>query len=79
MVVLARKTRRSVGFCRSSVEILAIAVGFLLGGQVGVGTVITGVGIGPLFNLNFALLHFRAAEVRQENVAETFRNLCVRQ
>lgn len=75
MVVLARKTGRSVGFCRSSVELLAIAIGFLLGGQVGIGTVITGVGIGPLFNLNFALLRFRAAELHQENLPETLRRL----
>lgn len=75
MVVLARKTGRSVGFCRSSVEILAILTGWLLGGQVGIGTVITGVGIGPLFNLNFALLRFRAAELHQENLPETLRRL----
>ncbi len=75
MVVLSRKTGRSVGFCRSSVEVLAIAVGWLLGGQVGIGTVITGLGIGPLFNLNFALLRFRAAELHQENLAETVRHL----
>ena len=71
MVVLARKTRRSVGFCRSSVELLAIFIGWRLGGQVGVGTVISAVGIGTLFNLNFALLRFRAADVHQENLAQT--------
>lgn len=71
MVVLARKTGKSVGFCRSSVELLAILIGWLLGGQVGIGTIITAVGIGTLFNLNFALLHFKAAEVHQENLPET--------
>lgn len=75
MVVLARKTGRSVGFCRSAVELLAILVGWLLGGQVGIGTVITAVGIGTLFNLNFALFRFRAAEVHQENLPETLRRI----
>lgn len=75
MVVLARKTRRSVGFCRSSVELLAIFIGWRLGGQVGVGTVISAIGIGTLFNLNFALLRFRAADVHQENLAETLQRL----
>lgn len=75
MVVLARKTGRSVGLCRVTVELLAIFVGWRLGGQVGIGTVISGIGIGTLLNLNFALFHFRAAELHQENLAETIRNL----
>ena len=75
MVVLARKTGRSVGLCRATVELLAIFVGWRLGGQVGIGTVITGVGVGTLFNLNFALLHFRAADLHQENLPETLRRL----
>ena len=75
MVVLARKTRRSVGICRITVELIAIFVGWLMGGQVGIGTVITGVGVGTLFNLNFALLRFRAADLHQENLPETLRRL----
>ncbi|MFQ7451764.1 MAG: LysR family transcriptional regulator [Flavonifractor plautii] len=62
MVALARKTGRSVGICRATVEIAVIAAGWLLGGQVGIGTVISAVGLGSLFNLNFKLLHFRASE-----------------
>ena len=75
MVALARKTKRSVGLCRAVVEIFVIIAGFLLGGQVGWGTVISAVGLGSLFNLNFRLLHFRAAELHQENLAETVRIL----
>lgn len=75
MVVLARKAGRSVGFCRAVVELIAIFVGWRLGGQVGIGTVITAVGVGTLFNLNFALLHFRAAEPHQENLPETIRRI----
>ena len=75
MVALARKTGRSVGLCRGSVEFIVIIVGFLLGGQVGIGTIISAVGLGSLFNINFHLLHFRAAELHQENVAETLRHL----
>ena len=73
MVVLARKTHRSVGVCRATVELIAIFVGWRLGGQVGIGTVIAGVGVGTLFNLNFALLHFKAADLHQENLPETLR------
>ena len=75
MVALARKTGRSVGICRATVEIAVIAAGWLLGGQVGIGTVISAVGLGSLFNLNFKLLHVRASELRQESLLETLRNL----
>lgn len=73
MVALARRTGRSVGLCRISVEILVILTGYFLGGQVGLGTVISALGLGSLFNLNFHLLGFRAAELHQENIAETLR------
>ena len=73
MVALARRTGRSVGLCRISVEILVILTGYFLGGQVGIGTVMSALGLGSLFNLNFHLLGFRAAELHQENIAETLR------
>lgn len=75
MVALAHKTGRSVGLCRISAEIIAIVIGFLLGGQVGIGTVISALGLGSLLNLNFSLVRFHAAEVHQENVVETLRKL----
>ena len=75
MVVLARKTGRSVGLCRATVELIAIFVGWRLGGQLGVGTLISAVGLGTLFNLNFGLRHFDAASLHQENIAETLRRL----
>lgn len=75
MVALARKTGRSVGLCRAVTEVIVVLSGWLLGGQVGVGTVISALGLGSLFNINFHLLGFRAADVHQESVAETLRIL----
>lgn len=75
MVALARRIGRSVGLCRAVVEVGVIVAGWLLGGQIGVGTVIAAVGLGSLFNLNFHYLHFRPAELHQENIGETLRHL----
>lgn len=75
MVAMARKTGRSVGLCRAAVELIIIFIGWRLGGQVGLGTVISAVGLGSLFNLNFTLLHFDAAALHQEDLAETLRRL----
>ena len=75
MIALARKPSRSAGICRICADILVTISGFLLGGQFGIGTVISALGLGSLINLNFSLLHFRPAEVHQENIAETLRYL----
>ena len=56
-------------------DILVTVSGFLLGGQFGIGTVISALGLGSLITLNFSLLHFRPAKVHQENIAETLRYL----
>ncbi len=79
MVVLARKTRRSVGVCRAAVEVVIVFIGWRLGGQVGIGTVLAAVGVGSLFNLNFFLLRFTPALLHQENLPETIRRLRSRQ
>lgn len=71
MVALARKTSRSVGVCRGAVDLTVVLTGWLLGGQVGIGTVIAAFGLGSLFNLNFFLLRFDAAALHQENLMET--------
>lgn len=75
MVALARKFNRSAGACRAVVDVLVTVIGFFLGGPVGVGTIISAVGLGPLINLNFAAVRFCPAEVHQENVAETIRRI----
>ncbi|MFR4415474.1 MAG: YczE/YyaS/YitT family protein [Butyricicoccus sp.] len=75
MVALARKFGRSVGACRAVVDVLVTVIGFFLGGPVGVGTIISAVGLGPLINLNFAAVRFNPAEVHQENAAETIAKI----
>ena len=73
MVVLARKTHRTVGLCRAAVEVVIVWIGWQLGGQVGIGTIVAAVGVGSLFNLNFALLRFNPALLHQENLPETLQ------
>lgn len=75
MVALSRKFGRSAGACRAVVDVLVTVIGFCIGGPVGVGTIISAVGLGPLINLNFAVVRFRPAEVHQENVAETITRI----
>ncbi|MGI5255272.1 YczE/YyaS/YitT family protein [Actinacidiphila glaucinigra] len=48
MTGLHRRTGRSIRLVRTAIEVTVLAVGFALGGSVGVGTVVYAVSIGPL-------------------------------
>ena len=65
---LVRRTGRSVRLWRTVIEISAVAVGFVLGGTVGVGTVLYAVAIGPLVQLFLPLV---AAKVPEKISAES--------
>ncbi|MGY0022514.1 membrane protein YczE [Streptomyces sp. YJ-C3] len=48
MTGLHRRTGRSIRLMRTAIEVTVCAVGFLLGGTIGVGTVVYALAIGPL-------------------------------
>jgi uncharacterized membrane protein YczE len=48
MTGLARRTGRSIRLTRTLLELTVLAAGWLLGGTVGIGTVLFALGIGPL-------------------------------
>ena len=51
MTGLARVSGRSIRLVRTAIEVTVVAVGWLLGGVVGLGTVLYAVAIGPLAQL----------------------------
>ncbi|HKL59221.1 MAG TPA: hypothetical protein VJ863_04930 [Sphaerochaeta sp.] len=75
MVVLTRKTKLSVGICRSGLEILVVLIGALLGGSFGIGTILAAVIIGFCIQITFKLFRFDPTTVVHENFMDTFRNL----
>ncbi|MCL2318504.1 MAG: hypothetical protein FWC45_00335 [Treponema sp.] len=75
MVVLARKTKIPVGICRSTIELLATLGGWLLGGMVGIGTVISVIGIGFCIQLTFKILKFDVTAIRHETLSDTYTAL----
>jgi uncharacterized membrane protein YczE len=56
MLGLSRATGLRVGLVRALIETSALAVGFLLGGTAGVGTVLFALGIGPAVDVSFRLI-----------------------
>jgi len=59
MTGLARRTGRSLGVVRTSIEVSVVVLGWLLGGPVGVGTVLYALAIGPLVQLSLPWLTVR--------------------
>ncbi|MBF6227212.1 hypothetical protein IU470_19145 [Nocardia abscessus] len=51
MTGLVRRTGRSVWVVRTSIEVTVLTTGFVLGGSVGIGTLVYAFGIGPLIHL----------------------------
>ena len=74
MVVLKRKTNLPVGICRCIVELSATVIGWLLGGMVGIGTVISVIAIGFCIQITFKVLKFDVTAVKHESLKDTFTN-----
>jgi len=56
MLVTSRGLGIRLGTARTGLELAALGVGFLLGGTVGIGTLVFAVGIGPVVEVSFWLL-----------------------
>ena len=62
MTGLAARTGRSIRLVRTLIELSVLAAGWLLGGPVGLGTLLYAVSIGPIVQI--AIARFSQPEVR---------------
>ena len=70
MTGLHRRTGRSVRLMRTAIELAVVATGFILGGTVGIGTVLYAVSIGPLAQLFLRVFDVPSASGGSTVVAE---------
>ena len=75
MVSLNRKTGLSIGICRGSIELLAVFIGWWLGGMIGVGTLLSAFFIGFCVQITFRLLKFEPAKIKHETLKQTYELL----
>ncbi|NLY43229.1 MAG: hypothetical protein GX066_04525 [Clostridiaceae bacterium] len=75
MVAMERKTRLSVGICRGIIEVSVVLIGWMLGGPVGIGTIISAFGIGFCIQIVFSLMKFDATSVKHETIDVTLKNI----
>ena len=59
MLAISRKAKVSVRVARMVIEVAVVVIGWLLGGPLGVGTVLFALAIGPAVQFAFRLLHVK--------------------
>ncbi len=72
MVSIRRYSGLPVGISRGILEFCAAAVGYLLGGPLGIGTLLTAFGIGLCIQIVFHLFSFETTQIVHEDLSETF-------
>lgn len=72
---LVKITRKPVWMVRGIIESTALLVGFLLGGPVGIGTLVIAFSIGPSIQFAFKIGNYSSQAVKHQNLAELFSQL----
>lgn len=75
MVALEKKTGLTSGICKAIIEGSAVLAGWMLGGPVGLGTVIAAFGIGFCIEIVFRLFKFEPSKIEHETFNKTFSKL----
>lgn len=75
MVALTKKFKKSVRFIRNSIELSALTIGYLLGGTVGIGTLIMVIGLGYFVQFAFKLYKFYVSKVKHRFIDDYIRTI----
>ena len=76
MVALSKRWPKvSIGMIGVLLNAIAFVLGWLLGGPIGIGTVISVALMGPIMELVFKILHFEAEAVAHQDIFESLRVL----
>ncbi len=66
MIIMVKLTQKPVGLVRLTIESSVVLIGFLLGGKIGIGTIVIALGIGPIVQIIFKLLNFKIESVKHQ-------------
>lgn len=75
MVVLTRRTGKSVRFIKSAIEASVVTIGIILGGSFGIGTIIMAFFGGIIFQRLFRLINFRVEKVEHRFIQDDLREI----
>lgn len=74
-----RLPRIPIGVISIALLALVTLIGYLLGGPVGIGTLVFAFGAGPIMQLSFRVAHFQPTAVRHQHILTTLRILLHRE
>lgn len=75
MVALAKRTGKSVRFLKSGIEVFAVTAGYLLGGHLGIGTLIMALFGGVIFQFTFKTVNFDLKAVEHRFIKDDLKCL----
>ncbi|HEU5037401.1 MAG TPA: hypothetical protein VFT70_10365 [Nocardioides sp.] len=78
MTGLARRTGRSIRLVRTGLEVAVVVIGVLLGGTIGLGTVLYALAIGPLTQLWLPAFTIELAPRERQEVSASSRSVPTR-
>lgn len=73
MVAVSKKTKKPVGLIRSSIELIALTIGYILGGTVGGGTIVTAFLIGPIIQIIFRIFKFDVNKIEHKFIGQNVK------
>lgn len=73
MVALTKRTDKSVRFLRNCIELSVLAAGYVLGGSVGIGTIIMALSAGYFVQFAFRLFKFNLKETKHRFIDEDIK------
>lgn len=75
MLAINKRSSKSVGTIRTIIELTVLIVGWLLGGSVGIGTIISGFGLGYAIQIAFKISHIDSKSLTHQSVIESIKSL----
>lgn len=74
MLAINKRSSKSVGTIRTIIELSVLLAGWLLGGSVGVGTIISGVGLGYAIQIGFTISHIDSKSLNHQSIYDTIKS-----
>ena len=71
MMGLSKKVNKPIKYIRASIEITVLILGYILGGDLGFGTLISAIGLGYSMQSMFKLLKFDAIKVNHKSLVDS--------
>lgn len=72
MMGISKNINKPIKYVRASIEITVLIFGYILGGDIGLGTMISAIGLGYSMQSMFKLLKFDAIKVKHKSLVESF-------